>query len=230
MDYFKHYNLLIKKAQMRDDIDGYTELHHIIPKCMGGNNKLSNLVALTPEEHYVAHQLLCKAFPNESKLAYAAWAMTCKHPKASGSNTRNNKLYGWIKRKMVDANKKNNVRPPSRKGIPFTEEQKAKLKGRESPMKGKKGVYTHTEEWKQLRSKEIELMPDDHPSVLARFKKGQIPWNKGKILPSRPGKKCSIDGVYYQSMGEASRTLGIPLRTIDNRIKSEAYPNYVALT
>jgi hypothetical protein len=34
------------------------ELHHILPKCMGGNNNKTNLVRLTLREHYVCHLLL----------------------------------------------------------------------------------------------------------------------------------------------------------------------------
>lgn len=94
MDYQKHYNLLINRAKNRL-LEGYVEKHHIIPKCMNGTNALDNLIALTPEEHYVAHQLLVKIYPDESKLVYAAKMMTV----GSFSNNRSNKLYGWLRRK-----------------------------------------------------------------------------------------------------------------------------------
>jgi hypothetical protein len=94
MNYSKHYKLLIENAKTRQ-INGYAERHHIVPKCLGGTDDKDNLVALTPEEHYVAHQLLVKMYPNNEKLVYAAIRMI------SGSRTtrRNNKLYGWVKRK-----------------------------------------------------------------------------------------------------------------------------------
>lgn len=94
MDYFKHYTLLIKKAKQRT-IKGYYEKHHIIPKCLNGTNHSSNLVRLTPEEHYLAHQLLIKIYPNNSSLIYAVNMMTVNAP----NQRRNNKVYGWIKRK-----------------------------------------------------------------------------------------------------------------------------------
>ena len=59
---------------------------------MGGSDDPSNLVDLTPEEHYVAHQLLVKIHPNNGKLIYAA-TMMC-------SNRINNKLYGWLRRRL----------------------------------------------------------------------------------------------------------------------------------
>jgi len=40
--------------------DGYTEQHHILPKCLGGTNNKSNLVRLTAREHFVCHLLLVK--------------------------------------------------------------------------------------------------------------------------------------------------------------------------
>lgn len=95
MDYNKHYHTLIQKAKSRV-LEGYVEKHHILPKCMGGTDTLDNLVALTPEEHFVAHQLLIKIYPNEPKLIYAAQMMCVKSKK----HQRNNKFYGWLKRKF----------------------------------------------------------------------------------------------------------------------------------
>lgn len=94
MNYIKHYNLLCERARYRT-LDSYTEKHHIIPRCMGGTDDIGNLVDLTPEEHYVAHQLLVKMYPKEKGLIWAALQMT-----GHGNGSRvNNKLYGWLKRK-----------------------------------------------------------------------------------------------------------------------------------
>lgn len=96
MDYIKHYNLLIDKAKNRI-LEQYTEKHHIIPICMGGSNLPDNLVNLTPEEHYIAHQLLVKIYPNNLKLLHAANMMAV----SSNNHNRNNKRYGWLKRKLA---------------------------------------------------------------------------------------------------------------------------------
>jgi len=48
MDYYKIYRCLIDRAQNRD-IEGYYETHHIIPRCLGGDDSKNNLVKLTPE-------------------------------------------------------------------------------------------------------------------------------------------------------------------------------------
>lgn len=60
---------------------------------MGGKDVKENLAYLTPEEHYVAHQLLVKIHPEEHSLVKAAFMM-------STGRSRNNKIYGWVKRKF----------------------------------------------------------------------------------------------------------------------------------
>ncbi len=97
MDYLKIYNSLIERARNRK-LHCYVEKHHIKPLCMGGSNDDDNLVELTPEEHYVAHQLLVKMHPNNESLVYAATMMIAKRP--------SNKMYGWLARKKSDAAKK----------------------------------------------------------------------------------------------------------------------------
>jgi hypothetical protein len=95
MNYKKHYNRLCERAKQRN-LDCYVESHHVVPKCLGGDESNDNLVKLTPEEHYVAHQLLVKIHPDHKGLVWAALQM-------SGHSTHtgraNNKLYGWLRRK-----------------------------------------------------------------------------------------------------------------------------------
>jgi len=49
MDYLKIHNSLIERGRYRI-LKGYSENHHIIPKCLGGSNDQENLVRLTPKE------------------------------------------------------------------------------------------------------------------------------------------------------------------------------------
>lgn len=91
MDYQKIYRELTNRAKTRKLL-GYSEYHHIIPKCIGGDNTKENLVNLTPEEHYVAHQLLIKIYPNNISLVNAAMMMRPQRP--------TNKIYGWLKRRF----------------------------------------------------------------------------------------------------------------------------------
>ena len=97
MNYKLHYERLIERSKNRQQVSP-SECHHIIPRCMGGDNSDENLVYLTPEEHYVAHQLLIKIYPHQPKLVYAAMMMRV----SSKNQSRNNKTYGWIKRKYIN--------------------------------------------------------------------------------------------------------------------------------
>jgi hypothetical protein len=93
-----HYSRLIERARTRE-LPGYCERHHVIPRCIGGSDDPSNIVRLTPEEHYVAHQLLVKIYPTNAGLAFAAVAMT--------AGRSGNKLYGWLRRRASAAAKGN---------------------------------------------------------------------------------------------------------------------------
>jgi hypothetical protein len=97
MDYQKIYNTLVRRGQNRI-LEGYSEKHHIVPRCLGGTDDAPNLVSLTPEEHYLCHLLLVKIHPNNIRLVKAAMFMV-----ASNNNVkRNNKAYGWLKRQYSE--------------------------------------------------------------------------------------------------------------------------------
>ena len=89
MNYQKIYNDLIIRGKERV-LSEYKESHHIIPRCLGGLDDNDNLVDLTPEEHYLAHLLLIKIYPNNPSLVYAAHMMVTRP---------SNKIYGWLRRK-----------------------------------------------------------------------------------------------------------------------------------
>lgn len=96
MNYSKHYNLLIERSKSRI-LEGYVEKHHIVPKCLGGSNDKSNIAILTPEEHFLAHQLLIKMHPGNRDLIYATQLMSVHH-----TNARvNNKLFGWLRKQCA---------------------------------------------------------------------------------------------------------------------------------
>lgn len=153
----------------------YYENHHILPKCLGGTNDVSNLVLLTPEEHFLAHQLLVKIYPDEYKLLLALLRMSGK-----GNEYRscNNKLYGWIRRRI---NEKRVVSVETRLKMSLaaksqSDEKKAsisaKLKGRISPNKGNK--YT-----------------DEQKAQMGKSRKGKPGANLGKTFSEETKRKMS---------------------------------------
>lgn len=136
MNYNLIYNNLITKCRLLHDIrlqekrNGiYFENHHILPRCMGGVDDAINLVYLTPEEHFLAHRLLIRVYPNVYDLYLSVQIMI-----GNGKYTKNNKSYGRIKRMIQD--RKRSIGMPqetrekisnTRKGIIFSDEHCAKI-------------------------------------------------------------------------------------------------------
>lgn len=98
MNYDLHYNKLIQRAKIRS-VAGYVEKHHILPKCMGGTDDPANLVNLTAREHFIAHLLLVKIYPQKYSLIKAVNMMCMANPRQDRSM---NRMYGWLKEKFSD--------------------------------------------------------------------------------------------------------------------------------
>ena len=71
-EYLDEYISLMEVARNRPTPEGYTEKHHIFPKSWMPNDYI---VVLTAQEHFIAHYLLSKAFPEDNSMAYAFWGM-----------------------------------------------------------------------------------------------------------------------------------------------------------
>ena len=98
MNYLNIYSSLISRAKNRT-LTGYVENHHVIPRCLGGDDSPTNLVKLTAREHFIAHLLLVKIHPTNLKLVKAV-AMMCM-----GQQERkiSNRLYGKIRIRFSEA-------------------------------------------------------------------------------------------------------------------------------
>ena len=103
MNYEKIYNNIIEKAQnegrTKQKVIRY-ENHHIIPKCVGGNNKKENLVLLTPREHFICHRLLMRIYPNNQKISYAFFRMSTIKSKKSTYKV-SSKDYAYAKEQIT---------------------------------------------------------------------------------------------------------------------------------
>ncbi len=163
MNYHKHYDRLIDRARNRV-LSGYSEKHHANPKCLGGDNSPENIVRLTPEEHYVAHQFLVKMYPGDHRLLWAAVCMTNGTKKMPG---RQNKLYGWLRRKFA------NELGQRFKGRFVSEETRAK---QSASRRGKKRK-PHSEETKAKMSAASKGRPksEEHRAALSAAKLGSTP-------------------------------------------------------
>jgi hypothetical protein len=96
MNYGKIYKRLIDRARFRQKDNDYYEKHHIIPRCMGGSDALSNIVALTGREHFIAHLCLMKMHTNVHGLVLAATMMAVYNTNMSRSK---NRTYEWLRKR-----------------------------------------------------------------------------------------------------------------------------------
>lgn len=123
MDYLNIYNNMIEKGKNRV-LTGYTENHHIIPKCVGGTDDTWNLVKLTAREHFICHLLLCKIYPKNSKLKFALWNMCNVKRDYQERYKVNSRLYNQIREdysKSISGENNPNF------GRKLTKEQKNKI-------------------------------------------------------------------------------------------------------
>jgi len=108
MNYQKIHNQIIQQAQERAsskkeaiEILGYSEAHHIVPKCMGGTNDKTNIVHLSAREHFIIHILLTKIYPYEGKLLYACHRLMYDKQ----GDKLNGKTYNSLKNQINDYRK-----------------------------------------------------------------------------------------------------------------------------
>jgi len=206
MDYSKIYIELIERSFDRSILE-YTEDHHIIPKCMGGDSKSRNIAKLTAEEHYLAHQLLVKIYPDNKKLLYAANMMSMN----ANGNRGNNKLYGWLRRKLSESQIGKIVTEETRKrqslaklGRTFSKETKDKMsksrmgskrsievkKKMSEIRKGIEFTQEHCDNISKSKSG-VKFHTGHSRAAISESLKGRIPWNKGKSMSEDTKLKIS---------------------------------------
>lgn len=159
--YTKWYFNIIAKASLQVNDNIYREKHHIVPKSIGGSNDESNLVKLTPKEHYVCHLLLTKMIegPYRHKMWYAHYMMMrgIKRHKPSA------RMYQLARRNMILANKE---RPGPNLGKKMSDEQKAKIS---TALKGKNTSPKSEDHKQKMRRPKSE----EHKQKLSAARKGK---------------------------------------------------------
>lgn len=99
--YKRWHDAIISRAKKRElIIEG--EKHHVVPRCLKGTNKKSNIVKLTYREHFLVHWLLTKFTKGikKRKMCWALVQMTLKY------NTRKKIISSWQFEVARKANKK----------------------------------------------------------------------------------------------------------------------------
>lgn len=79
MNYQKIYNDFIENRKIKK-VKGYSEKHHILPRCLGGTDEKQNLIILFASDHLFAHLLLARVygwsmwFGLKAMLEMASWS------------------------------------------------------------------------------------------------------------------------------------------------------------
>jgi hypothetical protein len=201
MDYYKIYNQLIERAKQRKSVNGYREIHHIIPRSEGGTDESVNLVELTGREHFIAHKLLWMENPTFSRCA--AFMMMSNNRGITWGSTYE------LGRKQFNESSDHPLRNPKvRKkqlevvmGVPKSEEHRRKIS---EANKGKPKSKEHIEKMKANLGD----------------RSGENNTNYGKGTP------VIIDGVEYRNQRTAAEHIGIKYTTMNYRLKSNTYINY----
>lgn len=192
--YTKWYKNIVAKATKRVNQNEYLEAHHIIPDCFfinrsrkgtpgwieGDPNDRNNIVFLTAKEHFICHRLLPKMTTGRAKIsmAYAVWQMTMMSGRDRYVPTA--RTYETLKKQISE----------SRKGVPISEEQKAKLRGpKTAEHRAKIGQYERTSEHKLaislVRKAQIGLQTRS-----AETKAKMSAWQKGVAKPKVVCEYC----------------------------------------
>ena len=194
MQYQKSYQSIIDRSISRPVCDGYTERHHIVPRCMGGGDDPANISVLTGREHYIAHKLLKKIHPTNRKLRIAFYFMSIdKHDRGYRVTSRD---YEQAKKDFADGQRgaNNPIHTPG-----AIEKSKASNAGRVSAFKGKK----HSAESRKKQS-------DSHKRRLAS---GVPHVSTGRFVSAETRAK-----IGSANKGRVSKLKGIP-RTEEDKLK-----------
>ncbi|UGO50234.1 putative homing endonuclease [Morganella phage vB_MmoM_Rgz1] len=232
MNYKKIYDNLIKKGLERGlnktKLDYYTERHHIVPRCLGGNDDTSNLVLLTAEEHFIAHRLLSKIYPSNYKIIMACIAMGMKSP----THERHyNKSYGDARRKMAELQTgKGNPFYGKRHSQEFKDKLSSLYKGRKCTWKDK--VSKTKQENPRLLSDEEKLVISIRNSGSGNYMYGKTHTAEARAKISKAAKerfkdpsknpaakKCRVNGKEYGSIKQASEDTGLSKHLIRKLLK-----------
>lgn len=204
MNYEKIYKSFIASRKNKFFSDGYFEIHHILPKSLGGGDEDSNLIKLTAREHFFAHLLLAKI--HGGSMWYALDMMRKRSANINsrqyaflrGNFSRNHSTLMLLK--YLDGH------TPWNKGTSYTDEHKQKLS---NAHKGKKLSAEHRDKVlsalkkrsrDDLWAKNIsEGLKGHSVSVETREKiskslLGNVPYNKGVPDKTITCPHCHVSG------------------------------------
>ena len=174
--YSKTYFSITANAKQRI-VEGYTELHHIIPQSMGGNNEKENLVELTAREHFICHWLLVKMTEGDdrSKMLYALKGMKAENKFQQRYQTKiTARVYETYRIEHAENHSKTmKGRPASNKGRPMPEEQKQLLREKAKANHANGKVYSKESQEKRVAKILGQKRTDETKRLMSLASKGK---------------------------------------------------------
>jgi hypothetical protein len=178
----------------------YQEVHHIIPRSLGGSDELNNLVEVLPEEHIFLHMLRYKIYRKREDMLAVRLTLNGYNSnnifKGKFSNILNKKIrmgYAWLKHHSVFLRKTEGWQ---------TEE------GRTRISKARKGTIVVKD---RNTNKIIGSVPVNHPNVLSgtwvHHTKGRKISEEERITRKQIGagknnnRYCGLEDNYFLEKG-----------------------------
>lgn len=235
MNYKKIYNSIISYRKNNIPI-GYSESHHIIPRCMGGLDDMSNLVRLTAREHFICHLLLVKIYKDTQYyygLVKAFFMMMVSNDVQNRHTT--SKQYEKLKIAFGEAMRNSQIgEGNSQYGTRWitninTGASYRIKKSDEVPTncilgRNKKFVSCVYCDNKFIKIKEEKCCSDECRHLqISKMSKERASLEDRKY---KNGCRVSVDGVEYDSISHAADCLGIHHETARKRFKSSGFPNW----
>lgn len=212
MNYQKIYDDICKRGQERIlPKEVYTEKHHIIPKCLGGDDSKENLTVLTAREHFLVHYILAeKLYSNHKGLWYALIKM-CGRNERQERCVISSMTYEYLRQRHQTNNsgEKNNFY-----GKRHSEETLLKIKSSLSGPNHHKYGKTHSNEHKQKIGNSLKgrIFSQDTLKKMSDSQKE----NQNNSSPIIHVQSQRV----FESCIAASKYFGVGQNTITKRIKS----------
>lgn len=206
VNYQAVYDRFILDRQSKGEPAGYSEKHHIVPRSMGGSNRASNLVRLTPSDHLFAHKLLAKIH-NTRGMWFAFLTMCSKGGQSARGIVASRREYERARLAYAESLKTDHpmkgkkLSDESRKRI---SQNSPKLSGSDHPMFGKK----HSQKSKDAMSKSSRrISGKDHHMFGKTHKEDlKIKWS---IMRLGLGNPCADKKTYNLKNNDGSEFVGL---------------------
>jgi len=181
---------------MESSLKGYSERHHVVPKCLGGGDDEENLVYLSGGDHLFAHLLLGRIYGGKLWIAYFLM-----------SNTRRKKGIGKRGRALYSK-----AREEASKSMSELAIADGWFKGEKNPMLGRFGAdhpgfgrSPSAEEREKASQRFLKRIAEEGHPMLGRF--GEKNHLSRAVLQIDP--KTAKVVKTHGSLREAARNMGL---------------------